>query len=293
MSRRKPGAAADPRSERARRVLADTAQAHSVSGLLDEAGGFTEKAGHSNDDGHVRRLGQEQIPPRIRWRTGVRAGILLAAVSLVLAGWYWFAAAGSRPQVMPLSAVADAAESPGDASDEGEPDASAGQGPGATEPEAPNSNRAEEPGQIVVHVAGAVHRAGVVELAAGSRIHEAISAAGGSTAEADLNQLNLAARMEDGQKLLVPRAGEQLPAADGKALPGAASAEGSPAGGRINLNTASAEELGTLPRVGPVLAQRIVDWRRDHGRFTVVEELDAVDGVGPKMLAALLPLVTV
>ena len=62
-------------------------------------------------------------------------------------------------------------------------------------------------------------------------------------------------------------------------------------GGKVNLNTAGVEELGTLPRVGPVLAQRIVDWRQQHGRFKTVQELDAVDGIGPKLLEALLPLV--
>jgi competence protein ComEA len=85
------------------------------------------------------------------------------------------------------------------------------------------------------------------------------------------------------------------------AAPGGPGAPGSPTGGvgspseagKINLNTAGAEELATLPRVGPVLAQRIVDWRTQHGQFQRVEELDAVDGVGPKMLAALLPLVRV
>ena len=75
-----------------------------------------------------------------------------------------------------------------------------------------------------------------------------------------------------------------VPAAGGTAPAG---------GGKINLNTAGVEELGTLPRVGPVLAQRIVDWRRQHGRFKTVQELDAVDGIGPKLLEALLPLVEV
>ena len=75
---------------------------------------------------------------------------------------------------------------------------------------------------------------------------------------------------------------------------GAGSAGSAAAGGtKINLNTAGIEELSTLPRVGPVLAQRIVDWRKQHGRFQTVDELDAVDGVGPKLLEALLPLVRV
>jgi len=143
----------------------------------------------------------------------------------------------------------------------------------------------------VVHVAGAVNVTGVVELPGGSRTHEAIAAAGGSAAGADLNRLNLAAVLADGQKIHVPLVGDPDP-------PGAAPVDGragsgnpGPDGDKIDLNSASVEELGTLPRVGPVLAQRIVDWRKEHGRFSTVEELDAVDGVGPKMLETLLPLV--
>jgi competence protein ComEA len=144
--------------------------------------------------------------------------------------------------------------------------------------------------KIVIHVAGAVHTPGVVELPTGSRIHEAIRAAGGSLADADLNRLNLAAVLADGQKVHVPVVGEP-PSADStgqtEGTAGAATAD------KIDINTASVEELDTLPRVGPVLAQRIVDWRKEHGSFKTVEELDAVDGVGAKMLEALLPLVTV
>ncbi|MGX9900794.1 helix-hairpin-helix domain-containing protein [Arthrobacter sp. SA17] len=146
----------------------------------------------------------------------------------------------------------------------------------------------------MVHVAGAVQTPGVVELPAGSRIHEAVGAAGGSTPGADLNRLNLAAVLGDGQKVHVPLVGEQLsagPGADGNADPSAGS--GAASTDKMDLNTASVDELGTLPRVGPVLAQRIVDWRKEHGNFKTIEELDAVDGVGPKMLEALLPLVRV
>lgn len=139
-----------------------------------------------------------------------------------------------------------------------------------------------------------------MELPSGSRVHEAIAAAGGSTAEADLNRLNLASVVADGQKIYVPRHGEPLPAdSSSDALTGSsgggagADGAGSPNGEKTNLNTAGVEELGTLPKVGPVLAQRIVDWRKEHGPFKTVEELDAVDGVGPKMLETLLPLVSV
>lgn len=291
MSRRKPGAAADPRAERARRVLAGGEFADSVPGLLDGAGGFAEEMEPSTTEGPARRAARQQVLPRTRWRTGARAGVIIAVLSLVLAACYWFTAAGSHPQVLPLNAVSDAAGTPHSSDTDGSPSGS--QGLGATGTGSPHPGGQDTPGKIVVHVAGAVHRAGIVELRAASRIHEAITAAGGSTAEADLNQLNLAALLEDGQKLLVPRVGEQLPAGDGRPPTGATSGGDSPVGARINLNTASAEELGTLPRVGPVLAQRIVDWRTEHGKFTSVEELDAVDGVGPKMLEALLPLVTV
>lgn len=150
--------------------------------------------------------------------------------------------------------------------------------------------------RILVHVAGAVVAPGVVEVPEGSRLHEAIAEAGGSLGTADPDRLNLAAVVEDGQKIFVPERGGALAAepAPGDAA-GAATGVGGTgaAGGKINLNTAGVEELGSLPRVGPVLAQRIVDWRKEHGRFQTVEDLDAVDGVGPKLMATLLPLVRI
>jgi competence protein ComEA len=162
---------------------------------------------------------------------------------------------------------------------------------------------------VVVHVAGAVKKTGVVKVPRGGRVHEAIAAAGGGTAAADLNRLNLAAVLEDGEKIYVPRRGEAVPpdalpqgaqpggsdsSGTGSGASGAGGGRGSTGpGSKINLNSASVEELGSLPRVGPVLAKRIVDWRTEHGPFKTVEELDAVDGVGPKMLETLLPLVMV
>lgn len=118
--------------------------------------------------------------------------------------------------------------------------------------------------------------------------------------DADVNRLNLALMVEDGQKIYVARHGEPISvppdvsgsAGSGLSGTGQQGVHGT-IGGKINLNTADADELDTLPKVGPVLAQRIVDWRKEHGAFKSVEELDAVDGVGPKMLEALLPLVTV
>ncbi|BAS09103.1 comE operon protein 1 [Arthrobacter sp. Hiyo4] len=136
-----------------------------------------------------------------------------------------------------------------------------------------------------------------MQLPAGSRVHEAVAAAGGGTPTADLNRLNLAAVLTDGQKLYVPQVGEEIPAGSSGSAGAGGEGEGGDGtestGGKVNLNTAGVEELDALPKVGPVLAQRIVDWRKEHGPFTSIEELDAVDGVGPKMLETLLPLVVV
>jgi competence protein ComEA len=151
----------------------------------------------------------------------------------------------------------------------------------------------------VLHVAGAVARPGIVEVPSGSRIHDALAAAGGGTPGADLDRLNLAAVVVDGQKIYVPLEGEPLPAGSAGAVSGedagaADAGTGPPSvAGKTNLNSAGLDELGALPKVGPVLAQRIVDWRKEHGPFTSIEELDAIDGVGPKMLETLLPLVSV
>lgn len=228
-------------------------------------------------------------PPRcsrLRSRTGFRAAVLLGVMAALLGGWFWWHTAASGPVVLPLSETAPAAANP------------SGAGPGGADTGQPSAgDPATVPGRIIVHVAGAVARPGVIELPAGSRLHEAIAAAGGSTDAADPQSLNLASVLEDGQKIVVPTRGEPETS---EPAPGEAAGPAGPGGGisgtkggKINLNSASVEELGTLPRVGPVLAQRIVDWRKQHGRFKTVQELDAVDGVGPKMLEALLPLVSV
>ena len=251
---------------------------------------------------------------RIRWRTGRPGAVLLCLLATAFLAWFWWQAANATAQVSPLSAVNPAeAGGPveaGGQAEEGVPEAvRADTGP-QTVPEALPRDAPGEGGgsiggggkggeRIVIHVAGAVLRAGIVELPRGSRLHEAITAAGGSTPDSDPGQLNLASVLEDGQKVVVPRQGEAVPAAPAPAdAPGVRGSPGSaqggpPAAGKTNLNTAGVEELATLPRVGPVLAQRIVDWRTQHGRFQRVEELDAVDGFGPKLLESLLALVRV
>jgi competence protein ComEA len=155
-------------------------------------------------------------------------------------------------------------------------------------------------GRLVVHVVGQVRRPGVVVLPPGARVGEALARAGGALPGADLGALNLARALVDGEQVRVPRPGEAPPAA--AEVPGGAGAAGSAgaAGGGtagsaapVNLNTATVAVLEELPGVGPVLAQRIVDWRTEHGRFTSVDELAEVSGIGEKMFAALQDKVTV
>ena len=182
----------------------------------------------------------------------------------------------------------------------------AGPSPPALVQESPAPAGDTAPQLLLVHVAGAVTRPGVVELAPGSRVFDALDLAGGALSEADLAAINLAAPVQDGQQIRVPLESEVLPG--GLLPPGSAGSGTSAAGsgadasppfdatgtpGMVNLNTADPLELESLPRIGPVLAERIVQWRTDHGGFTRPEDLDAVPGIGEAMLAALIPLVTV
>lgn len=135
----------------------------------------------------------------------------------------------------------------------------------------------------LVHVSGAVRRPGLVALPAGSRVVDAVAAAGGLTAAADESAINLAARIVDGQQLVVPKRGAAPTTATG-----GAAASGSP----VSLGAATAEQLETLPRIGPALAARIIAYRDAHGGFGSVDDLGKVSGIGPKTLAGLRDLVT-
>ncbi len=140
------------------------------------------------------------------------------------------------------------------------------------------------PATLYVHVFGAVTQPGLYRLAEGARVVDVVAAAGGLAAEADSAAINLARPLTDGEQLYVPAVGEAPPDAGGQGAAGDT---------RINLNTADAGELDTLPRIGPAMAERILQWREDNGRFTSVEDLLAVPGIGEKMLAGLRDLVTV
>lgn len=265
--------------------LAETAaQQGAVPGSSDEGSGpaLPERPSH---------------PTRPRLALSLRLGAVVGALLTAVCLSWWGIANGSPPAAVSVDALEP---SPG-----ASPRAASASGPSPAESSA---------GGPTVHVVGAVVSPGVYQLALGARVHEAIAAAGGAAPDADVDRLNLAASVQDGVRLRVPRRGEPVepqaaPAggegAAGEAVAGASDGGATPGGGgggasgkaaagrKVNINTATAEDLGTLPRVGPVLAQRIVEYRAAHGRFSAPEDLDAVSGIGPKMLESLLPLVTV
>jgi competence protein ComEA len=143
------------------------------------------------------------------------------------------------------------------------------------------------PPRLVVDVAGAVRRPGLYRLAQGSRVADAVARAGGATGKAALDGVNLAAPLADGEQVVVPA---RVPGA-GSASATAAAGGSAPGAGPVSLSTATAEQLDALPGIGPVTAQKIVDYRTQHGAFHSVDELDAVSGIGPAKLDQLRSLV--
>jgi competence protein ComEA len=209
------------------------------------------------------------------WRADARVGLALLIIAAVVIGVVWY-----------RIGVGSGAEAP--------PRRAAGQAPASTAPGSPpGPTTTDRRGAIVVHVAGAVATPGVVELARGSRVIDAVEAAGGAADDADLDRLNLAAKVADGERVLVQRVGDPPSAgADGGDAAGSESSPGS-APGLVNLNTASSTDLEALPGIGPVLAGAIIDERKRRGGFRSVQELRDVDGIGEKRFADLADLVTV
>jgi competence protein ComEA len=159
-------------------------------------------------------------------------------------------------------------------------------------------------GEVIVHVAGAVTTPGVVTLPAGARVSDAIEAAGGLLSDADTVRINLARPLQDGEQLLVLRVGEEPPAYPGGAgsgVPDGTGADAGPGGGAnggtgggpIDLNTASQQQLETLPGIGPAIAGRIVQHREQHGPFRQPGDLRDVSGIGEKRFQDLADLITV
>ena len=131
-----------------------------------------------------------------------------------------------------------------------------------------------------MHTVGQVRTPGLQRLPPGARVADAISAAGGATEEADLAAVNLARLLVDGEQVYVPARGESP-----RTPPAGSGASDESSGGTMNLNTADVAALDTLPGIGPVLAGRIVAWRQQHGRFSAVDELGEVSGIGPALLS--------
>lgn len=255
-----------------------------------------------------------------RWGLSPRVLLLVAVLALVAVVWgvTQFSAAPRAEQIASPSATAESVQAVG-----------AQQSPGTQSTAQPGASESAQGGAsgeatVRVHVAGAVNNPGVYTLPAQGRTVDAIAAASGAAADADLDRVNLAGTLSDGVQIYVPHRGEtaapaqiqpnggtanagQGNAANGAAQNGASQGGTQPQPARtltpagsaqkgstpVNINTATAEELQSLPRIGPAMAQRIIAWREAHGGFRSVDELDAVPGIGPSMLENLRPLVTV
>jgi competence protein ComEA len=248
----------------------------------------TEPAGRARtvprDAFAVRRRGiVERLLDRARdWRSDGRFGVVMLIVVAVAAGaiWYRIGIGGGSAAGATSSSASPVTR---------------------TTPPATTTTRTQaggSPTRIAVHVAGAVAHPGVVELGPGTRVVDAVEAVGGAHADADLDRLNLAAKLADGQRIYVPKVGEADPGALGRGEAagtgtGSGTGDGAPLGGKLNLNTATQAQLETLPGIGPTYAQSILAERQRRGGFTSVNELRSVRGIGDKRFAELAPLVTV
>lgn len=230
-------------------------------------------------------------------RTPVVAGVLVFTLAVVVS--IGIAVTSSLGAQLPDGATGGNAEVEGPAGASRAVDLGDGTGHSREGESAMNSSTDGD--VIFVHVVGAVKSAGVVELRSGSRVQDALAAAGGATDEAVLAGINLARTVVDGEQLFVPdaetiAAGEGTPASApaGANAPGTmGGTEASDPGGIVNINSADETLLATLPRVGPALAQRIIDWRELNGGFSSVEQLLEVSGIGERTLDGFRDRVTV
>jgi competence protein ComEA len=233
-----------------------------------------------------------RLDPTARASPRVRLGVGAAIVLLVAA----LVAAVIISMTAQRAAVTEIAPDGG-----GQP--GSGALPDNDEPGGSSASTAAPDGAVVlVHVLGAVRRPGLFELSDGARVIDVVAAAGGLTDTADPAAVNLARPVSDGEQVYIPQLGEAQP---GKAQPGEAPPGGTQAGAapgtrgaagaaaKLNLNTATAAQLEALPRIGPAMAQRILDYRDANGRFRTIEDLRAVTGIGDKTFDGLKDLVTV
>ncbi|WP_229734417.1 ComEA family DNA-binding protein [Cellulomonas carbonis] len=260
-----------------RRALAAAASTYALT--------YGHPLAHDGHDGHGK----------VRWGTSARvAGAAAGALALltIVVVVRALAAAPATvvvPTTPPVLTSVERAAGPSAAPGPGSAPGSAGQAPTSGGPPE------RDDGVVVVHVVGAVRSPGVVTLPADARVVDAVDRAGGATDQADLAGVNLARTVVDGEQIAVPGvgasprgSGDPGPAGPATAAgPSAGQAGGGDATQGLDVNTASAVELEALPGIGPVLAQRIVDHRATFGPFATVEDLAAVSGIGPAVLARL------
>lgn len=219
----------------------------------------------------------------VSWRAVVAFAVVVLVAGAVFAVRVARAQDAAAPQAIvggglvgrtaPATAVASGASA-----------GSSGGSPAAAPASAGSSAGGSSRRTLVVDVVGQVAHPGVVSVPDGSRVGDVLAAAGGTLPGADVQRLNLARLVGDGEQLVVPKPGETLvppltPSGGDDAAPGSTSAA------VVDLNTATLASLDSLPGVGPVLAQRILDWRGEHGRFSSIDELGEVSGIGDKLLA--------
>jgi competence protein ComEA len=237
-------------------------------------------------------LGRAGVPGRSRVRIGLGAAIVLLLVALAI-----------TVAVTAIGQVGHSIEIPANpsAGPTADGQAAAPVDPSSSPPPAPTAPPAVPAPGVFVHVLGAVANPGVFEVQEGARVLDVVAAAGGLLPAADEAGLNLARFVVDGEQLYVPAQGEVAPGPPATGATGKAGAAGGSAvlpgqgqgSTKVNLNTATVADLDTLPRIGPAMAQRILDYRVAEGRFASVDDLRNVTGIGEKTFAALKDLVTV
>lgn len=228
----------------------------------------------------------EHVADRLRdWRHDARFGVVVLIGVALVAGVIWYqigigGASAGESSAAPAAVSTTLADSTANTT---RADATA------------TTGTAGSPAKIAVHVAGAVQHPGVVELRGGARVIDAVEAVGGALAEGDLDRLNLAAKVTDGQRVYVAKIGQSDPGAvgGGTGVNGVDDPAGTTTGGKVDLNTASQAQLEELPGIGPTYAEAIIAERQRRGGFTSVNDLRSVRGIGDKRFAELAPLVTV